>query len=111
MRETFGAAVAAFQAERAGDAEIASLMRAIAEDEARHAALSWSVAAWAKRRLSRGARAAVTAGCRAAVEQLRQEVQAPVPADLAVAAGVPTPAQQAALLASLEQHLWPALLS
>ena len=111
VRETFGAAVAAFQAERAGDAEIASLMASVAEDEARHAALSWSVAAWAKGRLSADARAAVSACCRTAVEQLRREIKAPIHPDLALAAGVPTPAQQAALLASLEQHLWPTLLS
>ncbi len=109
VRETFGAAVAAFQAERAVDPEIASLMATIAEDEARHASLSWSVARWANRRLPRSTRAHLAARCRAAMDQLRREIQAPVHPDLAIFAGVPTPAQQAALLTSLEQHLWPAL--
>lgn len=45
--ETLGAHVAAVAAEACEDADLADLLRVIAEDEARHAVLSWRVVAWA----------------------------------------------------------------
>jgi rubrerythrin len=44
--ETFGALLATWQAERAGDPTIARAMRGIAIDETRHAALAWEVMRW-----------------------------------------------------------------
>jgi hypothetical protein len=44
--ETVGAIVAFYQAARAADPAVRRVMRAIARDEARHAILSWRVAAW-----------------------------------------------------------------
>lgn len=59
VRETFGALIARWQAESAGDREVAGAMARIAEDEARHAALAWEIDAWARRRLDPAARARV----------------------------------------------------
>ena len=109
VRETFGAAVAAFQAARAEDPEIASLMHAVAADEARHAAVSWAVADWLSPKLTPQARERIRARCRATVEELRREVDAPISADLALPMGLPAPAQQKAILKALEEDLWPAL--
>ena len=50
--ETYGALLAAWRAEHDRDAEVRDVMRAIAPDELRHAALGWAVDAWAKTRLS-----------------------------------------------------------
>jgi len=50
--ETFGALLAEWHASHARDAEVRDVMRAIAPDELRHAALGWAVDAWAKTRLS-----------------------------------------------------------
>ena len=52
VRETWGAAVAAYQGECATDRAVRRAMRSIAEDEAEHAALGWAVDAWARSRLS-----------------------------------------------------------
>lgn len=49
--ETWGALVAAHQAEHAEDDDVRAAMRAIADEEAEHAALSFRIAAWARTRL------------------------------------------------------------
>src|SRR5205823_3927285 len=90
----------------ARDPEIARLMASIAADETRHAALSWSVARWAFRRLRADARGRLAAQCRIAVEGLRREAAARVPGDLAQQAGVPDANQQRLLLDALEAQLW-----
>lgn len=50
--ETWGALVAAHQAEHAEDEDMRAAMRTIADEEAEHAALSFRIAAWARGRLS-----------------------------------------------------------
>lgn len=105
-RETYGALVAHHQALHARDARVRGAMARIAEDETRHAELSWAIERWAFTRLSEAERAAVREARRAAVETLRTQVRAPVDAALVTEAGVPTPEVAAALFASLEQGLW-----
>jgi hypothetical protein len=56
VRETFGAAVAMIQAERAGDVQVRRVMKRISLDETRHAELSWAVARWLEPRLDRDSR-------------------------------------------------------
>lgn len=56
VREAFGAAVVAAQAQRARDPRVRKMMRAIARDELGHAALAWRIAAWLDARLDAGAR-------------------------------------------------------
>jgi hypothetical protein len=61
VRETYGAAVAAFQGECAGDRAVRRAMRSIARDEAEHGALGWAIDRWAFGRLRPGERARVEA--------------------------------------------------
>ncbi len=101
VRETYGALVATWQAGHALDPRVAAAMEVIAEDETRHAALSWALHAWACERLDEGARASLTDAMRRAVEALRHEASAEVGDDLVSAAGMPTRAQQSSLLDAL----------
>ena len=70
VNETFGAALAAMQAERAVDPRIRNMMRGIAKDELGHAALSWELAAWLDVQLDDSGRAAVARARRVAVQAL-----------------------------------------
>jgi hypothetical protein len=106
VRETYGALFAGFQAARAGDEGVAHAMRSIARDETRHAALSWAVGRWAWQKLDGEARAQVIAACHDAIEQLRREADEAVDGDLAACAGLPSPAERRAMLATLEAELW-----
>ncbi|MDI3282006.1 hypothetical protein [Polyangium sp. 15x6] len=98
VRETFGALVGAYQARRAADVEIAAAMRHIAADEARHAALSWKVHAWAMERLGPDEQARIQRAQAEALAGLAAgtaRVQAPA---VTRAAGLPGPAEMACLL-------------
>jgi hypothetical protein len=99
--ETFGALVAAWQAERAFDPEASAVFRAIANDELDHATLAWRVAAWAERRLDGAARARVSKARRAAVRRLSSSVHHDPPAEIVRAAGVPNAAEARALVQAL----------
>src|SRR5690606_24966956 len=52
VRETYGALVGLYQAQAAQDLALREAMADIAQDELRHAALSWRVAAWLETQLS-----------------------------------------------------------
>jgi len=71
VRETFAGVAATYKAAHAGDAGIAAAMRIIAQDETRHAALAWDVAAWLDGKLSKR-RGRGRAAQRAAVQQVLQ---------------------------------------
>lgn len=75
IRETFGSAIAAVQAERAGDARVRRMMRVIAREELAHAALAWDVAQWLARRLDAAARARVRKARVAALAKLEAEIR------------------------------------
>jgi hypothetical protein len=106
VRETFGALVGTYQAGAATDDEVAHAMSVIAEDEARHAELSWAVAAWAEPLLAAQDRANVQAARQAAVHALYAEVAAPPDPAWAATAGLPSPATSRALLEHLTRDLW-----
>ncbi|WP_233585244.1 ferritin-like domain-containing protein [Corallococcus sp. CA054B] len=107
VRETYGALVAHHQALHAEDAEIREVMTRIAEDETRHAGLSWDIDAWATPRLSEEERAALREARRQALAVLRAEMAVPLDARLCAEAGLPSPSVALALLDSLEQQeLW-----
>lgn len=74
VNETFGAAIAAIQAEHASDPRIRGMMRTIAREELRHAALSWQVAAWLDLRLDVRARALVDEARLGALASLEAEL-------------------------------------
>jgi hypothetical protein len=73
VRETFGAATATVQARMARDARVRRAMRGIADDETRHAELSWAIDAWAHNKLNAHERRAIQQERRGAVAELRHE--------------------------------------
>jgi hypothetical protein len=103
VRETFGAAVALWQAARARDPVVARTMRSIAADEARHAALAWAITTWAVPQLSRRERRDVAQAREQAVADLRREMRADPAPDLVELAGLPRGSEALALLGELEQ--------
>ncbi|EPX59705.1 putative lipoprotein [Cystobacter fuscus DSM 2262] len=105
-RETYGALVAHYQALHARDEEIRGVMARIAEDETRHAELSWAIDRWAHERLSDAERATLREARQRAVETLREELASAPDAQLIDAAGIPPPEVAASMLASLERELW-----
>ena len=103
--ETFGAAVAAWQAANARDVEVRTTLETIAREELDHAALGWAVAAWIDRRLDVAARARVFAARHAAVAALAARSAAGVDASCVATAGVPGPTDASRLLHSLREVL------
>lgn len=105
IRETFGAVVAAYQARACEDETIARALAAIAEDEARHAELSWRVAAWLDLRLSDGARRRVAKAAHRAFDDLKKEMDVEPHACLVASAGLPKARIAQRMLAMLEKRL------
>jgi len=105
VRETYGALLAHVQARRALDPTIRSRLSGIAEDETRHANLSWAVDGWSRERLSLAARAELGRAVREAIDGLTREIAEPT-ADLARVAGLPSAHEQARLLDELRTGLW-----
>lgn len=73
VRETWGAVIALWQAQRAQDAEARAAFTTIARDEVRHAALAWAIDRWATARLDDRAQIRVALAREAAVKALRDE--------------------------------------
>jgi hypothetical protein len=91
VRETFGAVVAAWQAQTAIDPVVRQTMTAVARDEAAHAQLAWDVHAWALDKLDGRGQAAVAEARAQAVTELVGAAGAPVEPALVRAAGLPAP--------------------
>jgi hypothetical protein len=106
VRETFGALLGHYQAATARDPEIAALMREIAQDETRHAALSYQLDAWIMPRLAPAARARVDAARHAAVSELTEAVSAQPSRQLRELAGFPDATTAATLIANVASDLW-----
>ena len=109
VHETYGAALAAFQARRAPDAGTRRAMRAIARDEARHAELAAAIAKWADARLDARGRARVRAARDRAAAELARGLSAPAPRELTDTLGMPTPFEATAMARALASRLWPPL--
>jgi hypothetical protein len=101
VRETYGALLALWQAHQSQDPIVAAAMKPIADDESRHAALAWEVAAWAEPRMTRPARRRVEEAREQALVELASESSRPVPPALVSLGGLPPPDAAEALLASL----------
>jgi rubrerythrin len=104
--ETFGAAVAAIQAQRAGDPAVRRAMKGIARDEASHAELSWAVARWLERRLTKAQRRRVRSARSQAVAQLLDSAPRKIDEAARSRLGVPDGGQVVALLRELDVALW-----
>lgn len=106
VRETYGALVAAWQAVHAGDPDLASMYARLADDEARHAALSWEMDEWLAPRLSPAERAELERARAEAIKDLFREAgMCPDPALVRVA-GLPDASVSRALLEGLQNEIW-----
>lgn len=106
VRETYGAVVGHHQAEHAQDPVVRAAMVRVAEDETRHAALSWAVAEWALPQLSETQRVEIRAAQREAIAALTRSVSIPEADALLSDAGLPTPSVALAMLQGLSQQVW-----
>lgn len=97
--ETWGALIAGYQAEHAGDAAVGAAMRAIAGEETEHAALSHAIAAWARTQLPADVLDAARAD---AIAALRAD---PVRPDDAACEALGWPSRETT--AHLLAYLWP----
>ncbi len=106
VRETFGAALALFQAKCAKDAEIRRTFGRIARDESRHAQLSWAAARWLSPKLDAEARYRVREAREQAIATLMRDAAHEPDASLTERLGVPSASQARAVLADLNANLW-----
>lgn len=97
VRETYAAIVAHWQAQACSDRHIARVMQAIAQDETKHAALAWDVAAWLEPRLSDEERARIDAAREAAREEMRASLARDLDESVIAIAGMPRSADALAL--------------
>ena len=105
VRDTYGALVAAWQAEHARSRSVAAAMDTIARDALRHAALGWALSGWFLPQLKRREQTAVERALHDAVGKLERAITEPDPA-LVRSAGLPTRREQRALIAELQRTLW-----
>lgn len=103
VRETFGVALAAFQAAHASDPRVRVAMTRIVADEARHAALAFRIDAWARERLSKTAQKRVRSAERAAIAELRSAVRTWPDGDAQL--GLPTREDASRMLGTLSSAL------
>lgn len=106
VRETYGAVVGHHQAEHAQDPVVRAAMVRVAEDETRHAALSWAVAEWALPQLSEAQRMEIRAAQREAIAALTCSVSIPEADTLLHDAGLPAPHVALAMLQALGEQVW-----
>ena len=99
VRETFGAALAAWQARHATAPSLRRAFEHIARDEARHAALAWSIAEWVEPQLTPDQRAALNTAAREAIAELATPVT--LSEQARASAGLPNAASHAHLLAGM----------
>lgn len=104
VRETYGALVAAFQAERAAS-ELRPLYRRIARDEARHAELAHDIDRWVQPKLTADERARIATARAAALEELRAAIAIEPSSSVVRVAGMPTAAEARILLDGLAREL------
>jgi hypothetical protein len=106
VRETFGAAMALYQAAKAAAPSVRAALRTIAEEEARHAELSLDVHEWALTKLSAAQRVELDFDARAAIRTLRSQLREAPQELIQVTAGVPAPHVAAQLMDHLDSELW-----
>jgi hypothetical protein len=108
VRETYGAAVALWRAERAADPSIRRTLEAVAEDECRHADLARALATFFDGHLRPPERRAIARLQRGAIDELAHELEGDPPPAVSVAAGVPRANEARAILAALAREVWAA---
>jgi hypothetical protein len=105
VRETYGALVARWQSAHAGNPEVRRTFARIAVDEARHAALSWTVATWIAGKLDPAAQRRVARSQSRALRTLQRVARVEPPRELVQSAGLPAAHEARALLDVLGREL------
>jgi hypothetical protein len=105
VRETYGALVALHQAGTALDPEVRRALAVIAEDESRHAQLSWRVAAWLESQLSPDEQRLLAAARQAALAQLLREIDCELSPVACATIGWPAPELAVQLITRLGNAL------
>jgi Mn-containing catalase len=106
VRETYGAAQARWQVERAAWPALRAAMEAIAEEELSHAELAFEVAAWLDARLTPQEQARLAMARAQEIAHLREALSVEAAAAVRDAVGLPSAAQALALHARLQADLW-----
>ncbi len=108
VRETYGALVAMWQSTHAADTATRRSLSTIAEDELRHAALSWAIARWCSHRLDAEARSRVSAACSDVLSSLVASAAKEDDSAMALqtAAGLPDRETRVLFLRRLADDLW-----
>jgi hypothetical protein len=101
VRETFGAAVASWQAEHAATPELRGVFASIAGDEIAHAELAWQLRAWLRPRLNEAERTELDTLQRTALAALSRELAVEPPTAWRTVAGLPNAATASRMLALL----------
>ena len=105
VRETYGVVDALYRSQQAPSVEVRALFAKIAEDEARHAALSWDVAEWLHPQLSPAQRAEIQLACTHAHASLREALGRGAVDAVQRELGAPPSHAAVAMAESLQQHL------
>lgn len=106
VRESFGARVAAVQAERVLDPRHKKVFATIASDELNHAELAWAVHDWIRPYLGAAGATRVEVALLRAIDDLWVDATANYAKELEATAGLPSPTEMRTLLGELEQKLW-----
>jgi hypothetical protein len=106
VRETYGAAQARWQVERAAWPALRAAMEAIAEEELSHAELAFEIAAWLDARLTPQEQARLAMARAQEIAHLREALSVEAAAAVRDAVGLPSAAQALALHARLQADLW-----
>lgn len=104
VNETFGAVLMLWQSARAKDPRMRSAFRKIAADEARHASLAWSLAAWLEKQLDFAANQRISRARDRAVRKLAA-ARAEDSKGLGEVVGLPNGSERAALVARMRSVL------
>lgn len=103
VRETYGALVATWQAERAPSETLRRVFSRIAKDETRHATLAHEISSWARSKLSRRDNVRLDAARERAFAELKEQVSEPIAE--AASLGLPTPENARALLSAMRRGI------
>lgn len=106
VRETYGALLATRQAARATDPVVRAAMMRIAQDETRHASLSWQVARWLDTRLAPASKRNVARAKHAAAAELIDALANEPEVSFAALAGLPSAAEATHLARQMQRALW-----
>jgi len=106
VRETYGALLATYQSRAARDPVVRAVMKRIASDETRHAALSWDVGRWLETRLDREARSKVLAAKQVAARELVSSAASEAMLSFGDVVGLPGAAQASQLALEMARALW-----